>query len=131
MPAILAHLRYNVNDVEAIVSASRTATPHTAKDILKLLHIKIPDGDKHQLVSSSDLFDHKTWGQGSKIKHFKEIQKVTGVDYHDMLFFDDEYRNIDVQEKLGVTFVYLDERYGLTWEAYRNGLNLWRERRSK
>lgn len=76
MPEILAHLRYNVNDVKAIVSASRTATPHTAKDVLKLLHIKIPDGDKHKLVPSSDLFDHKAWDKVRKSSISKKFKKL-------------------------------------------------------
>jgi magnesium-dependent phosphatase 1 len=36
----------------------------------------------------------------SKLKHFKALHERTGIPYTDMLFFDDELRNIEV-EKLG------------------------------
>jgi len=38
---------------------------------------------------------------GNKITHFKKIQKATGIRFEDMLFFDDESRNKNV-ETLGV-----------------------------
>lgn len=34
---------------------------------------------------------------GSKITHFKRIQKATGIPYHDMLFFDNERWNVTVR----------------------------------
>lgn len=33
---------------------------------------------------------------GSKITHFKRIQKTTGIPYHEMLFFDNERWNVTV-----------------------------------
>lgn len=113
-----------MDGIEALATASRTSAPRVAKDLLTLLHIETDNG----LVPSLHLFDHLAWGVGTKIKHFKEIQRATGVDFKDMLFFDDEYRNIDVQDKLGVTFVHLSMEDGLTWEAYENGLETWRKK---
>lgn len=124
VPAILKHLRYNVDGVEALVSASRTETPHIAQEMLELLHIP---GHDDTSIPAWQFLDHKVWGVGSKIHHFRKIQEFTGADFKDMLFFDDEHRNIDVQHKLGVTFVLVDED-GLTWETYERGLNLWRKR---
>ena len=37
---------------------------------------------------------------GSKLRHFKSIHKKTGIPYAEMLFFDDEARNKEV-ESLG------------------------------
>ncbi|XP_011642055.1 magnesium-dependent phosphatase 1-like [Pogonomyrmex barbatus] len=39
---------------------------------------------------------------GSKVTHFSNIQKSSQIDYKDMLFFDDETRNITEIGKLGV-----------------------------
>lgn len=35
---------------------------------------------------------------GSKLRHFKSIHKKTGIAYADMLFFDDESRNKEVEQ---------------------------------
>lgn len=123
VPQILSHLKRH-KDVEAVVSASRTHAPRIAEKMLNMLHVP----HEGRLVSSSELFDHKVWGIGSKIAHFQEIQKLTGVEFSDMIFFDDEMRNRDVEQQLGVTFVQIDEWVGMTWLAYEGGLDRWRER---
>ena len=65
---------------------------------------------------------------GSKLKHFRELQTKTGIDHVDMLFFDDEARNAEV-ESLGVTF-YLIGSEGVTKKAFEEGVEEWRRRRS-
>lgn len=40
---------------------------------------------------------------GSKIKHFKELHGKTGIPYNEMVFYDDEGRNREV-ESLGMFF---------------------------
>ncbi|XP_012540902.1 magnesium-dependent phosphatase 1 [Monomorium pharaonis] len=55
-----------------------------------------------------DLFDWKKYFKyieifpGSKVTHFSNIQKSSDIVYKDMLFFDDETRNIVEVGKLGV-----------------------------
>ncbi|XP_011873239.1 PREDICTED: magnesium-dependent phosphatase 1-like isoform X2 [Vollenhovia emeryi] len=55
-----------------------------------------------------DLFGWKRYFQyveifpGSKVTHFSNIRKSSHADYKDMLFFDDEARNIVEVGKLGV-----------------------------
>lgn len=105
-----------------MVSASRTHAPKIAEKMLKLLHVP-HDG---QLIPSTDLFHYKVWGMGSKIAHFKEIHELTGVAYTDMVFFDDEMRNRDVEQRLGVTFVPIDETVGLTWSVFEKGIARWK-----
>lgn len=78
--------------------------------------------------SSIKFFDQMVWGTGSKKKHFAEIKALTGVDYADMVFFDDEARNRDV-EALGVTFVLVDD--GVTKNVFQQGVNLWRKRNGR
>lgn len=78
--------------------------------------------------SSFKFFDHMVWGTGSKKKHFAEIKALTGIDYSEMVFFDDEARNRDV-EALGITFVLVDD--GVTNSAFQQGVNLWRKRNGR
>lgn len=54
------------------------------------------------------------------------IQQASGVHYEDMLFFDDEARNINVQTELGVTFCLV--RDGMTKEEVDKGVWEWRRR---
>ncbi|KYQ49694.1 Magnesium-dependent phosphatase 1 [Trachymyrmex zeteki] len=46
---------------------------------------------------------------GSKVAHFSNIRKSSHTDYKDMIFFDDEARNIMEVGKLGVHAVLVDD----------------------
>jgi magnesium-dependent phosphatase 1 len=59
---------------------------------------------------------------GSKIKHFKSLSERSGIVCHEMLFFDDESRNKEVT-KLGVHFVKVDTRSGITPFQFENALH--------
>lgn len=61
--------------------------------------------------------------EGSKIRHFEVIAKRTGIPFQEMLFFDDERPNLEV-ERLGVTMRLI--RNGLTWEELERGIAQWR-----
>jgi magnesium-dependent phosphatase 1 len=77
-----------------IVAASRTCRPDWAQDLLHLFDI-----DKY--------FDLKEIYPSSKIQHFKQIQNHFNIPYSEMVFFDDEYRNIEEVENLGVKTVFI------------------------
>jgi magnesium-dependent phosphatase 1 len=64
---------------------------------------------------------------GSKIKHFKDLEERSGIEHKDMLFFDDEARNAEV-ETLGVTFVLIGSD-GVTQSVFDEGVKEWRRRR--
>jgi magnesium-dependent phosphatase 1 len=55
------------------------------------------------------------------------LHATTGLDYSDMLFFDDEARNQEVED-LGVTFVLIGSD-GVTHENFDEGIEEWRRRR--
>jgi len=93
VPSILEHL---VNQNLQIGVASRTSAPEWADELMQLFDIK-------------KYVDHFEIYPGSKIKHFKSLQKKTGLLYRDMLFFDDEYRNIEELSGLGVESVFVEE----------------------
>lgn len=90
---ILEELKENDKHV---VAASRTYRPDWAEDLLHLFNI-----DKY--------FDLKEIYPSSKIKHFKNIQNYFNLPYSEMVFFDDEHRNIDEVGRLGVESVFVTD----------------------
>ncbi len=80
----------------SLALASRTEAPSWAQQLLKLLDIE-------------HFFNHQEIYPGSKIQHFTQLQKATGISYSDMIFFDDEMRNIREVGNLGVQAVYVEE----------------------
>lgn len=57
----------------------------------------------------------------------KDIHEQTGVEYRDMLFFDDEKDNIKTVRRLGVTCIKLSKETGLTFADVNSGLKQYRE----
>ncbi|MDC8831069.1 magnesium-dependent phosphatase-1 [Alteromonas gilva] len=104
VPRILAYCKENQYHCAL---ASRTTEPDWAKTLLGLLDI---DHYFHQ----QQIFP------GSKVAHFKALKKAFGCEYQDMLFFDDEMRNIEEVSRLGVTAVHVPE--GLNWTLFRESL---------
>lgn len=85
--------------------ASRTGEPDWADELMQLFDIK-------------KYFDHFEIYPGSKVNHFQSLQKKTALDYQQMIFFDDEYRNIEEVSRLGVEAVFVEE--GLNIEIVAN-----------
>ncbi|XP_060520996.1 magnesium-dependent phosphatase 1-like [Cylas formicarius] len=50
-------------------------------------------------------FKYKEIFPGCKVTHFRNIQKASGKSFSEMLFFDDEHRNISDLSNLGVTSI--------------------------
>ncbi|KAG5998674.1 hypothetical protein E4U52_006470 [Claviceps spartinae] len=110
--------------------ASRTSAPSLARDLLKMLHLP-PLGESDKSKSKPrraiDVFDGPMEiYPGSKVRHFEAIHKKTGVEFEDMLFFDDERRNAET-EKLGLTMRLVPD--GLCWQEVERGVEEWRRRR--
>ncbi|KAK4448357.1 magnesium-dependent phosphatase-1 [Podospora aff. communis PSN243] len=64
--------------------------------------------------------------EGTKLRHFEVISRRTGIPYEQMLFFDDERPNREV-ETLGVTMRLIGD--GLSWEELEKGIQQWRRNR--
>ena len=100
--------------------------------MLKALHI-IPSFSDHSAASNNrsvralDYFEYIQIFPATKTQHFSRIQQSSGLAYEDMLFFDDEARNSNVQSELGVTFCLV--RDGMTKEEVDRGVWEWRRRR--
>lgn len=117
--------------------ASRTSAPELARDMLRGLVIPNPAGSNaaakgEKEVKAEGYFVHPQIFPGSKVAHFQRIQAATKkqgkeVAFADMLFFDDEARNRNVETELGVTFCLV--RDGVTREEVDRGVTEWRRRR--
>jgi len=95
VPSILVALRERGIKVGI---ASRTSAPDLGRELLRLLHIPDAEGKKKKAI---DYCDYLEIYPGSKITHFTKLRESSGFKYEEMLFFDDEARNRNV-ESLGV-----------------------------
>jgi magnesium-dependent phosphatase 1 len=88
--------------------ASRTSAPSDARTLMELLGI-------------AGRFDHEEIYPGSKVGHFCALQeRCGGLRFEEMLFFDDEERNIDEVGALGVDVHHVTA--GLNWPAVTRAL---------
>ena len=121
VPAVLTAAKALTHPI-LIASASRTHAPDLANTLLKQLYIQ--PANKRAV----EYFDYMQIFPGDKKQHFAKIQKASGVNYEDMLFFDDEARNRNV-ESLGVV-VWL-VRDGVTRAEVDKGIREWRRRKRR
>ena len=105
-----------------LATASRTMTPDLANTLLKQLHVQ--PANKRAI----EYFGYRQIFPGDKKEHFTKIQKSSGVGYEDMLFFDDEVRNRNV-ESLGVVMCLV--RDGVTKAEVDRGVREWRRRKGR
>ncbi len=75
--------------------ASRTGAPSWARELLRLFEIQ-------------HYFSYEEIYPSSKIAHFSQLQKDSGIPYTNMVFFDDEMRNIHDVSSLGVHTIYVE-----------------------
>lgn len=98
----------------SIALASRTQQPDWARELLGHL-------DVTHRFAFAEIYP------SSKLRHFAALQKASGFAYEEMLFFDDEMRNIDEVSRLGVTSIYV--RDGMTAELFHGSLGAFAETR--
>lgn len=101
---ILQHLRL---ERKKIAVASRTNEPAWARDLLSkfgILHY----------------FNPLEIYPGSKTTHLNNISKKLNIPFEEIVFFDDEYRNIEDTGKLGVNAVLVGQ--GITFEMVNRHL---------
>lgn len=126
VPSLLTSLRSNAVTVAA---ASRTDTPDLARDMARLLTIdpaQRKEGDPERII---DYFDEMEIYPGSKTTHFRSLKKKTGFEYEEMLFFDDESRNRNVERDLGVMTCIVPD--GMSVRVFDEGVRRWRKERGR
>ncbi|XP_018323153.1 magnesium-dependent phosphatase 1 isoform X1 [Agrilus planipennis] len=89
VPQVLKQLS---EDGYKLAAASRTGEIHGAFQLL-------------DLFGWNKYFNYKEIYPGSKVKHFNQFRKQSGIEFKDMLFFDDEHRNIADLERIGVVSI--------------------------
>ncbi|KZM28793.1 Protein-tyrosine-phosphatase [Ascochyta rabiei] len=106
-------------------AASRTHAPDLGREMLRLLKIPSSSGSSTRAI---DYFDHLQIYPGSKTTHFERIHRDSGIEYEEMLFFDDESRNKNV-EVLGVTMKLVPR--GVSRDVIDEGVRGWRKRHGR
>lgn len=90
--------------------------------------LSIPKTASLQGASAINIFNHMEIYPGSKTTHFQKLHKSSGLPYEEMLFFDDESRNTNV-EQLGVVMCLVPE--GVSVKEIDRGVNEWRQRNNR
>ena len=78
--------------------ASRTQEPDWARQLIRML-------DVDHRFAFAEIYP------GSKFQHFAALRMDSQIDYSQMLFFDDEMRNIREIGRLGVTCTFVDKGF--------------------
>ncbi|CAH1180486.1 unnamed protein product [Phaedon cochleariae] len=94
--------------------ASRTSEIKGARQLIELF-----GWDKY--------FSYKEIFPGKKVTHFNKIKTQSNVDFCDMIFFDDEQRNIRDVSALGVTSIFVTN--GVCKSVIEEGINRFQENR--
>ncbi|MEM9281368.1 MAG: magnesium-dependent phosphatase-1 [Verrucomicrobiota bacterium] len=103
VPAIIEELQ---SEGVSLALASRTSQPSWAIELLQLMGIR-------------DWFQYEEIYPGSKVAHFESLAARSRLKFAEMLFFDDEDRNIREVSKLGVSC--LEVRGGLNRSQFELG----------
>lgn len=88
--------------------ASRTSEPEWARELIELFDIQ-------------DYFIQHEIYPSSKIAHFKQLHANLNIPYQNMVFFDDEMRNIKEVRGLGVKAIFVEN--GLNWSLFDSSLS--------
>ena len=102
-----------------IAFASRTDEPAWAMEAMRLL--RVCTDPRGRDVTLEDAVDHaEVYPVRSKTEQFHRLKEKSGVPFDEMLFFDNESRNVREVSTLGVCCIYTPD--GMTVENWREGL---------
>ncbi|GFH60451.1 hypothetical protein CTEN210_16927 [Chaetoceros tenuissimus] len=102
--------------------SSRTDEPEWARELLTKFPIPLTD---EGIIGECITLETVVSGpieiaKDEKVDHFARIAKSCNIDFEDILFFDNEYRNCQSVAQLGVSVVYCPD--GITRALWNRGL---------
>jgi magnesium-dependent phosphatase-1 len=103
--------------------SSRTDEPNWARELLGKFLIPLNNGEgiDGECVNLESIFNGPiVLSKEEKVDHFRRIAKESDIDFSDILFFDNEYRNCESVARLGVSAVYCPQ--GVTEELWNLGV---------
>ncbi|KAI1286526.1 acid phosphatase-domain-containing protein [Xylaria venustula] len=108
-----------------IAIASRNTNKNLTNRALSFIQVEDPrDGRPKPFtnyITYNEVFDK------SKLEHFQLFRDWSKKTYHQMVLFDDQNANKDVELWKGVTFQKVkDPSAGITWHEYCKGIDQWR-----
>lgn len=114
-------------DATEVAVASRTTEPQWAKTCMRLLDVEFTavDGSSSRKASLQSVVDYEAIYPRNKRAHFAQLKEESGVEYSDMLFFDNEYGNIRDINALGVVCAYCPN--GLSDGAWLQGMEAFQQ----
>ncbi|XP_029634371.1 magnesium-dependent phosphatase 1 isoform X1 [Octopus sinensis] len=115
VPEVLQSLQ---NEGYKLGVASRTGAIKSAKQLM-------------DLFNWSKYFEFSEIYPGDKTIHFSQFHKHSNIPYEDMLFFDDEGRNVTAVGNIGVTAIHVHKNTGVTKEVMEEGLKKFAENKKK
>ncbi|CAH0514661.1 unnamed protein product [Peronospora belbahrii] len=130
-----------------VAVASRTTEPKWAKTCMRLMDVDIEtngcgpsrydkdgkedDENDHKVTQTSlqSIIDYEAIYPCNKRVHFEQLKKDSGIPFEDMLFFDNEYGNVQDIQKLGVICAYCPK--GLTIGSWIQGMEAFQDSKGK
>lgn len=116
-----------------VAAVSRTDTPDLTRDALAMLLVPPPkERPRERPQRAIDFFESLEIYPESKRVHFSELHKKTSIPYSTMLFFagdTSEFPSNSEVQQLGVTFIPVDPKRGITEAVVDEGVREWRRRR--
>ncbi|XP_020893030.1 magnesium-dependent phosphatase 1 isoform X2 [Exaiptasia diaphana] len=99
--------------VKLPIKKTKTTEPAVAYELIKIFEIE-------------DFFHYKEIYPGCKVKHFKKFAESSNIPFKEMLFFDDEERNIWDINQLGVTCLHVPD--GISMASFQDGLEIYSDK---
>jgi len=118
-----------VNNDIPIAICSRNPDIHSIVDLMSLIRFDSKKGNVSLmdcLPNTNYIHAYSSDKTGGKNKHFTALKASLGIEFNQMIFFDDLLENVNYAVKMGITSVLVKE--GLTWEALKIGIEAWRSR---
>lgn len=111
-----------------VAAASKTTEPQWAKTCMRLMDVTltpVEGGGEPSKKSLQSIIDYEAIYPRNKRVHFSQLKEQSGVEYEDMLFFDNEYGNIVDVGKLGVVCAYCPQ--GLSEGSWIQGMEAFQQ----